>query len=321
VKILFISDVYSWEKSFEVLEKESPDVVLLGGDLVSDGATEFKSLVPFNYQEYRVKVAAYLRKHQNEIEKTKWGIVLNRIITRIQKGEPFYDDVYYHFKDDATNSLNVLLNRIFHDLDKHESLMKNTAELKKWRNKLQDFLDGLTKSFRSSDHFNKGFQMHVELFYEFLETAGRKTNQVYTVMGNHDKQFEEYNASRINSIPGCNEISGTLVDVNNYKLLGLGYDETHYLRKLKPLLNEYSGSPDLILTHAEDKRLSLISDFKPKIVLRGHWGSGRYFVNDTMFISSAIFPRYATLKIENDEVKSIHFYKLDSNKGYIPEKV
>ena len=56
MKILFISDVYSWEKSFEVLENESPDYVLLGGDLISDGATEFKSLLPFNYQEYRVKI-------------------------------------------------------------------------------------------------------------------------------------------------------------------------------------------------------------------------------------------------------------------------
>jgi Icc-related predicted phosphoesterase len=322
MKILFISDVYSWEKSFEVLENESPDYVLLGGDLISDGATEFKSLLPFNYQEYRVKIAAYLRKHQDEIEKTKWGLRLNNIITKIQKGELFDKDGYYHFEDGATNSLRNLLNRIFNDLDNRDQDLTNTSESREWRNQLREFLDGLVQSFRNSEHFQKGAQNHIDLFYKFLENAGKVTDGVYAVKGNHDKYYEkDYDDLRINNIAGCQEISGKLVNLDNYKLLGLGYDETHYLRKLRPLLHEYKGIPEIILTHAEDKRLSLISDFKPKIVFRGHWGSGRYTVNNTEFVTPSVFPRYLTVEMKNHEIKSIYHYRFKSNQGFIQDKL
>ena len=322
MKILFISDVYSWEKSFDVLEKESPDYVFLGGDLISDGATEFKSLIPFNYQEYRVKGAAYLRKHQNEIEKTKWGLSLNNIITKIQKGELFDKDGYYHFEDGATNSFRILLNRIFNDLDNHDHHVTNTIKSREWQNQLREFLDGLVKSFRNSEYFQKGFQNHVDLFYQFLEVAGKSTSGVFVVKGNHDKYYEEdYDVSRINNITGCQEISGKLAEVDGYKLLGLGYDETHYLRKLRPLLSDYRGTPDIILTHAEDKRLSLISGFKPKIVFRGHWGIGRYTVNNTEFISPSVFPSYLTVEMENQNIKSIYLYRFQSDEGFIQDQL
>ncbi|MFC1803302.1 hypothetical protein ACFL0D_04970 [Thermoproteota archaeon] len=104
-------------------------------------------------------------------------------------------------------------------------------------------------------------------------------------------------------------------------MLGLGYDETHYLRKLRPLLSEYKGIPDIILTHAEDKRLSLISDFKPKIVFRGHWGIGRYIVNNTEFISPSVFPRYLTVDMENHKIKSIYLYRFQSDEVLVQDQL
>ena len=41
--ILFISDVVSWDDYKKIFDEARPEIVMMGGDLVSDGIAEFWS--------------------------------------------------------------------------------------------------------------------------------------------------------------------------------------------------------------------------------------------------------------------------------------
>lgn len=116
---------------------------------------------------------------------------------------------------------------------------------------------------------------HVDKFYRFLKYAGKKC-KVLVVHGNHDLE-EYYFPEKIDSIPGCKEISGKTVTVDGIRFLGLGYAETHCLRLLKPIINRLKGQIDVVLFHGENLRL--ISSLEPKLIIRGGYVSGKYSVN------------------------------------------
>lgn len=139
----------------------------------------------------------------------------------------------------------------------------------------------LRNKYWNSEEFLKiRKRMHVDKFYKFLRYAGRKS-QVLVVKGDHDTDFErDYMPKRINAIPGCTESSGEVLDINGLRFLGLGFVETHYLRILNPIIEGLKGKVDVVITHCEQKRMPLVSLLKPRIIIRGHFGSGTHLIND-----------------------------------------
>ncbi len=315
MKILFITDVLNWEPALDILEKEEPNAVFLGGDLVSDGLASYWFTNPYGDLNTNGKIVSFLEKYQSQIEKTMWKKWLPDIIKKIKNGKLFDETGYYRFEDGATNSLRLLLRWIFDDIDKmelnyeekewHNKRVNYPDELI-WRNIFLDFYNNLEDSFRDTEFFNKQVLNHVDLFYYFLGIAGKNTKKVFVVKGNHDDYGNYYDANRINSCDGCYEISGKSIGLNDYQVLGLGYEETHYLRKLRPILAEYSDGIDIILTHSEEKRLELLTSINPLIVFRGHFRTGHYKVKNVDFVS-AMFPSYITVEIEGNKIQKISY--------------
>lgn len=109
--------------------------------------------------------------------------------------------------------------------------------------------------------------IHVELFYSFLKFVGNRYKALI-VKGNHDEEIRGvYSLDKIDSIPGCMEISGKLVNVEGVSFLGLGFDETSKIGRLKQIIKRYEGRVDVILMHGGNLRpISLI---KPKVIIKG----------------------------------------------------
>jgi hypothetical protein len=145
---------------------------------------------------------------------------------------------------------------------------------------------------------------HVRKFYNVLEETG-KTSDVFVVKGDHDDDFEgSYDAERINSIKGCHEISGKLLDFAGLTILGLGYYETHYLRTLRHQIQGIKKRVDIILTHAEQRRLLCMSEVSPKIIARGHFGFGVSQIDDVLVVCGRFPNSYSVVEVENGSIKS-----------------
>jgi hypothetical protein len=143
-------------------------------------------------------------------------------------------------------------------------------------------LSSLETKYQETREFRKiRKKIHVDKFYNFLMYAGKKS-KVLIVKGNHDEDFEgDYVSEKINRISGCKEISGKIIDIKGFHFLGLGFNETHYLRVLKPIIEKFKGNVDVVIAHCEQNRTPLLSLLKPKIIIRGHSGIGKYLVSDT----------------------------------------
>ena len=307
MKVLFITDVTDWDTAISVFEKEKPTVVFIGGDVVSDGFAHYWMTPPVGDYETNLKIINFLRKNQSEIEKTKWGSRLRDITSKLENNELFDETGFYRFETGLTNTLRLLLKWIFDEIDSRTIYASNENK-GTWRKKMEEFYVDLVESYRKTETFQKHVQNHVNLFYDFISYAGEITGNVYVVKGNHDDYGDYYDIDKINNTVGCREISGKTIEVDNLTVLGLGYAETHYLRKLRPLLEEYSNKVDFVLTHAEEKRVKLIADIKPKIVFRGHYRVGNYRINDVDFVS-AIFPSYVTVELQDEIIKNIQYHK------------
>jgi len=142
---------------------------------------------------------------------------------------------------------------------------------------------------------------HVENFYKFLKYAGARA-RVLVVKGNHDKE-EDYILEKINNIPGCTEISGKVIEIDSIRFLGLGYEETHYLRLLKPIVRRFKGKIDVVMFHGE--RLRLISSLEPKLILRGGYIPGKYLVQGipSVWVS---WQHHAIVTIENTSIRVLY---------------
>jgi hypothetical protein len=146
---------------------------------------------------------------------------------------------------------------------------------------------------------------HVEKFYETLKEAGT-IGEVFVVKGDHDDDFEgSYDVQRINSTKDCHEISGKLIVFNELRILGLGYNETHYLRTLQPLVQRMRGIVDIVLAHVEQSRLLATNEIRPKIVVRGHFMFGVSRINDVLVVGGRFPDCYSIIEMKNHLVESV----------------
>ncbi len=181
------------------------------------------------------------------------------------------------------------------------------------RNNILNIVETVERKYRNSkEFFEIRKRMHVDRFYQFLEFAGKKS-KVLIVKGDHDEDFEgDYLPEKINKIAGCKEISGKVVEINGFHFLGLGFNETHYLRTLKPLIERFKGKVDIVVTHCEQNKIPLVSLLKPKIIIRGHFGSGKYLVNDIPSVFT-MGVKYTVIELERKRLPKILQYSVDRN--------
>lgn len=232
MRILAISDVYDWNGYERIFDDFHSDVVLLAGDLTSDGLAKFwKAAVEC--------IPAFQEAVMKQASAMGFTVEWSEGSTMIQQ------------KRTSTASMNDFVDAYGSLIDKYG----NT----------QEFLENRKR-------------MHVDKFYKFLKHAG-ETATILVVEGDHDQDFDgDYNAERIERIPNCLEMSGKVEKIHGCRFLGLGYRDTHYLRLLKPAIDEFKGKVDVVMIHCEQRRISLLSEFKPKLIVRGHFGYGKYLI-------------------------------------------
>jgi predicted phosphodiesterase len=239
MRILAISDVVRWDGYDKIVARYAPSVVVLCGDLTSDGLAAFwetaYDLIPeFVRQKDRLRKRFGVLKGENGIQ-------------IISKGLEKFDEFRRR-------------------VDKLEQKYRNTPAFTKARRKL-----------------------HVEPFYRFLKFAGKRST-VLVVKGDHDSDFpRDYSVKRIDGIRGCREISSKVHEVVGFNFLGLGFAETHYRMKLRELDSQRSQRErvDVVISHAEQRRVPLLARFAPRVIVRGHFGSGCWLVSGIPAIFTA----------------------------------
>ncbi len=130
-------------------------------------------------------------------------------------------------------------------------------------------------------------RLHVAKFYSFLRYAGKRAT-VLVVKGDHDDDFEgDYDATKISAVHGCREISGRTCEVRGVTFLGLGYDHSGYRRPLRQLVLEHKSQVDVVIAHTPQENVRIIAELQPKLIIRGHFGWGRYLMDGVPTVFTA----------------------------------
>jgi len=165
-------------------------------------------------------------------------------------------------------------------------------------------LHELNQLFRETSFRQIRKRMHVDRFYNFLRHAGARS-KVLVVKGNHDSDFaEDYSPEKINNIRGCREISGKRCTVNGVSFLGVGFDDSHSSRSLTELLRKFGKRVEVIISHCEQRHLPVLSELSPKLIIRGHWGLGRYLVNGVLTVMTSN-AEYTTITYRSNSIPRI----------------
>jgi hypothetical protein len=160
---------------------------------------------------------------------------------------------------------------------------------------LQDELSRLEIRYRQTEPFLRTKNRHVDKFYRFLEYTGKRS-RVLVIKGDHDDDFPgDYDARRIDNIPGCEEISGRTCALKGFVFLGLGFSQAGYVSRLRPLIADFRDRAHVLITHVPQSNLRLMAEFKPRLIIRGHWLTGSYLVDDVPAVCTA--GAYARIEI------------------------
>lgn len=240
VRILALSDVYTWEGCDRLFDRLKPDIVALAGDLTSDGGAAFwhdaLELIPkFRNERY----ALYERA--------------KRIKRRRCKKCPICANPRSPYK--------------VWGFERHMEFLffDHVRQLEAHYRK--------TKAFAAVQR-----EIHVEKFYAFLKYAGRRA-VVLVVKGDHDDDFPgAYDLYRINRIPGCHEISGGTYRARGEVFLGVSYQYTAYRTVSLSLIEQFPQKGGIVIAHARQRNVTLLADLAPKLIIRGHFGFGQHRV-------------------------------------------
>jgi len=172
-----------------------------------------------------------------------------------------------------------------------------------------------TKFYRTRPKFE--LEHKYDFLYKFITHAGKKS-KVFVIRGNHEEPDSSvaakyYDSKRIDSIPGCKELSGKLAKVDGISILGLGFRDSYFNARLQKLLKQYSGTKiDLLLVHCRWGRLKAFAPFKPRLIVRGHVNQGpaKYLANGAPVVSAGVlgyavvdFNKDGTIEISTHEPK------------------
>jgi hypothetical protein len=246
VRILAMSDLRHWRDRNRLITRHRPDVVILAGDLTSDGFADF-------WSDALEEIPAF-RKARRAIER-RFPTTKSRTVT-------------------------------------------------------SDYLDefqALREQFKSTAEFNQArVRLHVEPFYAFLKHAGRKAT-VLVLKGDHDERDfpGDYSAERIDAIPGCYEVSGKVCTVKGRKFMGLTYGHCRP-RAIQACISAYKGTADVVIAHARQSDVRAIAALRPALIVRGHFGGGRFLIDGVPAVFTAT--GYALINLRRKAVPTIQWH-------------
>jgi hypothetical protein len=284
VRILAFSDVYRWRGYERLVDKYEPHVVTLAGDLTSDGVAAF-------WREGLEYVAEFIRNRRSLLKgfRVKTTMVEEgrlSVLPGPRKKCPI-----------CTN-----LRPPYEECNEPRHL--DFAVL--------DHLRQLENHYHKSAKFRAVHaRIHTTKFYRFLQYAGKRTS-VLVVKGDHDDDFPgDYDPLRINHIPGCHEISGQTFEVKGTLVLGVSYQQTAYRRVSDSLLAKFPQRGGVVICHARQGNVRLVADLRPKLIIRGHHGSGRFLLDGI----PAVFTNGAPAIITFFKSEFPHIRTLSVNEG------
>ena len=158
-----------------------------------------------------------------------------------------------------------------------------------------------------------GFQYALILLLSLFEQENIPT---LFISGNHDPD-ENYDVvkERIGSFNHVQEISGSIAEVQGFKILGVNYDTSKSKSALRKLLKEKKEKVDFVLAHSTIKRRINHFDFSTDYIITGHYDRkllahrNKIFIaldNDSEEVSyalikkSSIYPDQVSIKIRQD---------------------
>jgi hypothetical protein len=261
VRILALSDIGRWNGCERLVARCKPDVVVLAGDLTSDGSARFWNEGLELMPEFRKDRRLLRRKIQNVRQSREKCIICEEAASGIGP---------YHIYDPTVDS-----RRFFQQKNKHH-----------WP--YSDHLLQLETYHRRTIAFDLvRTKIHTDRFYRFLKYAGKRSI-VLVIKGDHDDDFpRDYDSERIENVPGCYEISGKVHRVGEFSFLGLGFEQVGFLRPLRALVNDYRGQVDVVVAHAPQKNLRLVAELRPRLLIRGHYGAGQHLLDGVPCVFTA----------------------------------
>lgn len=241
MRILAFSDVYRWRGYERLVDQYKPRVVVLAGDLTSNGSAYFWDAALEAVPRYKKQIEA-LEKERTQCVLRDNGAALESIIPG-KVGQARLAHV-----GPETRIANARL-REAHDLCRKDAAYQAARK-----------------------------KIHVDRFYRFLKYAGRRAC-VLVIKGDHDDDFPgDYDPQRINGISGCHEISGQTFEAKGVFFLGVSYQETAYRCIARTLLARFPQRGEIVISHARQRNVRLLAELRPRLIIRGHYGSGKFLL-------------------------------------------
>jgi hypothetical protein len=284
VRILAFSDVYRWTGYERLVDKYEPHVVALAGDLTSDGGAAFWSEGLEYVSEFVRSRRSLFREFQVKATMVAGGNLKvlpspRKKCTICTNPRPPYEEC------DKPRHLDFAVLDHLRQLENHYHK---------------------TAAFRAVHK-----RIHTARFYRFLRYAGKRAS-VLVAKGDHDDDFPgDYDPLRINHIPGCYEISGQTFEVKGTFFLGVSYQQTAYRCVSDSLLTQFPQRGGVVICHARQGNVRLVADLRPKLIIRGHYGSGKFLLDGI----PAVFTNGAPAVITFSKSEFPHIRTLSVNQG------
>lgn len=243
MRILAFSDIYRWSSSYRrLVERYRPDIVALAGDLTCDGNAYFLTAALEGVPKLKKKIEALKLERLNVVLRENRAALAERY--KQGNFEPM--------------------------------IARHGPATKEIENQLRELNE---RARKAPGYLAAKQRTHIDPFYDFLRYAGR-VSTVLVIKGNHDDAFPgDYDPSRIDGIPGCHEISGKAYAFGEWVFLGLGFRQAGYRRVLRPLIAGFAGRVGIVIAHVPEKNLHLVTQLRPKLLIRGHFMEGRAVVD------------------------------------------
>lgn len=145
----------------------------------------------------------------------------------------------------------------------------------------------------AGDVINDGMnsEEHTAEFIELLEHLEGLEITSFTIEGNHD-EYSNYEAvvEKTEDLEYAREISGEVAEFEGLQVLGIPYSYTHRLRKARQISDEFPGSYDIVLAHAETSRRIWLLNLDAKLIVTGHVSEQLCKIQDHVFVSMSTYP-------------------------------
>jgi hypothetical protein len=241
MRILAFSDVYKWTGYERLVDQYKPHVVALAGDLTSNGSAYFWNAALEAVPRYKKQIEALERQRTQCLLRDNRAGLESIIPGKVGQARQLHPGP-------ETRIASARLREV-HDLCRKDPAYQAARK-----------------------------KIHVDRFYRFLKYAGKRAF-VVVIKGDHDDDFPgDYDLDRINSIPGCREISGQTLEAKGAFFLGVSYQETAYRRIARALLARFPQRGGIAISHARQRNVRLLAELRPRLIIRGHYGCGKFLL-------------------------------------------